>query len=216
MRNKKYLAVLSAISILFLVYFIWDSHKDLKNMESYSEMCDLVDSQREEYSEIIEQWENSYSELQAEYGELMREKYSLEQQLGSETLPEYSYTKEEIDLLMRCVQAEAGNYSDHAKAQEYITQVILNRVKSPDFPNTITEVIYQKTGSTPQFSVAYNGMIDSAELETGTKSNVYKVLVFGSDLPDYVLFFYSTSVKENWVCNLNTYDTVQGTVFAYK
>lgn len=216
MRNKKYLAVLSAISILFLVYFIWDNHKDLKNMESYSEMCDLVDSQREEYSEIIEQWENSYSELQAEYGELMQEKYSLEQQLGNETLPEYSYTKEEIDLLMRCVQAEAGNYNDHAKAQEYITQVILNRVKSPDFPNTITEVIYQKVGSTPQFSVAYNGMIDSVELETGTKSSVYKVLVFGSDLPDYVLFFYSTSVKENWVCNLNTYDTVQGTVFAYK
>jgi spore germination cell wall hydrolase CwlJ-like protein len=216
MRNKKYLAVLSAISILFLVYFIWDNHKDLKNMESYSEMCDLVDSQREEYSEIIEQWENSYSELQAEYGELMQEKYSLEQQLGNETLPEYSYTKEEIDLLMRCVQAEAGNYNDHAKAQEYITQVILNRVKSPDFPNTITEVVYQKVGSTPQFSVAYNGMIDSVELETGTKSSVYKVLVFGGDLPDYVLFFYSTSVKENWVCNLNTYDTVQGTVFAYK
>lgn len=48
-------------------------------------------------------------------------------------------------------------------------------------------------------------------------SNVYSVLVNGSELPDYVMYFYSTSLKEdNWVKSLNVYDTVEGTIFCYE
>ena len=67
----------------------------------------------------------------------------------------------------------------------------------------------------PQFSVAFNGMMDDREVTPETLANVYEVIVHGTDLPDYVLYFYSASVKENWVNNLNTYTTLEGTVFAY-
>lgn len=45
---------------------------------------------------------------------------------------------------------------------------------------------------------------------------MYKVIVHGTDLPEYVCYFYSDSVTENWVNKLPVYDTVDGTVFAYE
>ena len=126
----------------------------------------------------------------------------------------YEYTEEEIYLLAQCVEAEAGYYQGHETSQQYITQVILNRVESSEFPNSIEEVIYQKVNDTPQFSVAYNGMIDR-EVQVETLAKVYYVLLHGTDLPDYVLYFYSDKVNNNWVNSLEVYAKLQGTVFAY-
>lgn len=136
---------------------------------------------------------------------------SLERQLRD--VRNFNYTEEEILLLAKCVQTEAGKYN--RESQRYITQVILNRVYSPRFPNTIKEVIYQKSGNVPQFSVAYNGMLDKCEVDVGTLNTVYSVLLNGTDLPSYVHYFYSECVRGNWVNTLNTYDTKEGTVFAY-
>ena len=102
------------------------------------------------------------------------------------------------------------------ESQKYTTQVILNRVKSKDFPNTIRGVIYEKHNGIPQFSVTTNGAIDKCDLQYRTLLNVYDVLIHGTDLPSYVKYFYSASVKENWVCNLNTYKKTGGSIFAYK
>jgi len=222
-KVKHYRAIITALLILFTAYIAIDGYLDSKNHDSFMAMCDLVYQMREEEDKKFEEWKTSYEELQLENFELQQElgrltddNVKLQSELNATELPVYyKYTREEIDLLMKCVQAEAGDYSSHAKSQEYVTQVILNRVANKNFPNTIKEVIYQKTGNTPQFSVAYNGMLDSVVVEEGTKNSVYRALMFGTDLPAYVLYFYSASVKENWVCTLNTYKTVQGTVFAY-
>ena len=110
--------------------------------------------------------------------------------------------------------ARAGE--NHFESQKYITQVILNRLHSDEFPNTIDGVIYQKTArGVPQFSVAYDGSMNR-EVRAETLANVYSVLLHGTNLPEYVLYFYSTEVKNNWVNTLPTYDTVEGTVFAYE
>lgn len=226
MKVKHYRSIIVALLILFGIYVAIDGHLDSINTQSFLDMCDLVDQMREEEDTKFEEWKTSYEELQlenfelsSELGRMMDENVRLQSELNvleAGELPTYQYTREEINLLMKCVQAEAGNYSNHANSQEYVTQVILNRVANKNFPNTIKEVIYQKIGNTPQFSVAYNGMLDSAVVEEGTKNSVYQALMFGTDLPDYVLYFYSASLSEsNWVHTLNVYDTVQGTVFAY-
>lgn len=59
-------------------------------------------------------------------------------------------------------------------------------------------------------------MMDDRVVEPETLANVYKVIVHGTDLPEYVCYFYSDSVTENWVNKLPVYDTVDGTVFAYE
>ena len=63
-------------------------------------------------------------------------------------------TKEDKDLLYRCVEAEAGNQSEEGK--RLVADVILNRMRSDKFPNTIKGVISQPF----QFSVWGNGSID--------------------------------------------------------
>lgn len=152
--------------------------------------------------------------VSADYVRLLEENTVLKKKVKNSKLPLYEYTEDEIYLLAQCVEAEAGYYRGHENSQQYVTQVILNRVMSSEFPDSIGEVIYQKTDDVPQFSVAYNGMIDR-EVQVETLANVYYVLIHGTDLPEYVLFFYSTEVTNNWVNSLNTYATIQGTVFAY-
>lgn len=154
-------------------------------------------------------WEEAYAELEDAYCKTIMENHELKE---NSLIP---YTKEEVYMLTKCVEAEAGNYSNHRNSQKYVTQVILNRIHSKEFPNSIEEVIYQKSGNIPQFSVAYNGMMER-DVDPETLANVCSVLINGTDLPEYVCYFYDDDVTNNWVNTLNIYDTVEGTVFAYE
>lgn len=173
---------------------------------SYNDLHALYEKQVEDSNKVLNKWKSDYEDLEGKYADLLVKSKSVE-------LPFYSYSEEEIQILAKCVEAEAGE--ENFNAQECITKVILNRVKSSQFPNSISEVIYQRRGKIPQFSVAYNGMMNR-EVKKSTLSSVYKVLVNGSDLPDYVYYFYDKSVKGNWVNTLEVHDIVEGTVFAYK
>lgn len=62
----------------------------------------------------------------------------------------------ELELLAQLVEAEAGNQDFDGKCM--VVDVVLNRVESPDFPNTISEVIFQDG----QFSVITNGAFEKA------------------------------------------------------
>lgn len=60
-------------------------------------------------------------------------------------------SEEDLELLAHLVYAEAGNQSEEGK--RLVIDVVLNRVESDLFPNTIYDVIYQKNPR--QFSVTY-------------------------------------------------------------
>ena len=62
----------------------------------------------------------------------------------------------EMEVLAQLIEAEAGNQPFEGKC--LVADVVLNRVESPDFPNTISEVIFQEG----QFSVIKNGAFDKA------------------------------------------------------
>ena len=72
------------------------------------------------------------------------------------TVETVMYTNEEVKLLACLIQAEAGNQSFRGKVA--VGNVVLNRVKSPKYPNTIKGVIYDKRWA-PQFSVTVNGSL---------------------------------------------------------
>ena len=54
----------------------------------------------------------------------------------------WNFTDEEIDLLNRLVEAEAGN--EPYDGQLAVANVVLNRIKDSRYPNTLKGVIYQK------------------------------------------------------------------------
>ena len=62
----------------------------------------------------------------------------------------------ELEVLAQLVEAEAGNQPFEGKC--LVADVVLNRVESPLFPNTISEVVFQEG----QFSVIKNGAYDKA------------------------------------------------------
>lgn len=77
-----------------------------------------------------------------------------------ETAPEPeapAYGQSELDLLAALVWAEAGD-QPIPEGLCYVCDVVLNRVDSPAWPNTIADVIYQPG----QFSVVNNGALNRA------------------------------------------------------
>ena len=97
---------------------------------------------------------------------------------------------DEMELIAQLVMAEAGNQDLMGK--RYVVDVVLNRVDSDDFPDTVEEVIFQKN----QFSVIENGAFDEAgwtiteecyeavKLEYEERSN-YDILYFSREPSKY-------------------------------
>lgn len=54
----------------------------------------------------------------------------------------WRFTEEEAELLARLMTSEAAGEGDQGMA--YVLMVVLNRVRSDQFPNTVKEVIFQK------------------------------------------------------------------------
>lgn len=92
---------------------------------------------------------------------------------------------EDYDTLLRIVEAEAG--SEDIKGRVLVANVIMNRVKSDDFPNTVTEVVWDNSDGVPQFSPTYDGRINEVTVSDETKEAVKQALK-GTDYSEGALF----------------------------
>ncbi|MDE7266518.1 MAG: cell wall hydrolase [Lachnospiraceae bacterium] len=134
---------------------------------------------------------------------------SVERVITYDTLkPAYciSASKEDIENLMRIVQAEAGG--EDRKGKLLVANVVINRVKNAKFPNNITDVIFQKKKNVTQFSPVSNGAIYNVKISEDTKDAVYSAL-YGEDVSEGALFFmarqYANPENEAWFDNNLTY-----------
>lgn len=80
--------------------------------------------------------------------------YTCKQDIRHETT--ISFTQEEAMMLMKLAKCEAGGCT---ASQYHEMMVLVNRLKSEDFPNTVKEVIYQEG----QFTVVSEGKFAKAE-----------------------------------------------------
>ncbi len=88
------------------------------------------------------------------------------------------YTQEELDLLAHIIYAEAGCTWIPDWVQRMVGSVVLNRVKSRYYPNTIKEVIYQPG----QYSPTWDGSIRKTP-DQRTIANAKYLLEHGSVCP---------------------------------
>ena len=100
---------------------------------------------------------------------------------------------EDYDTLLRIVEAEAG--SEDIKGRVLVANVIMNRMKSDDFPNTVTEVVWDNSDGVPQFSPTYDGRINEVTVSDETKEAVKQALK-GTDYSEGALFFIQKSAAE--------------------
>ena len=102
----------------------------------------------------------------------------------------------EYNVLLRIVEAEAGG--EDITGKMLVANVIMNRVQSGHFPNTVTEVVYQKNANgKAQFSPTVNGRIDSVNVSQETVDAVERVLN-GEDSSNGALYFRSVHSSGTW------------------
>jgi N-acetylmuramoyl-L-alanine amidase len=116
-------------------------------------------------------------------------------------------SRSDYDLMARLVTAEAGG--EPYEGQVAVAAVVLNRVKSPLFPNTIPEVIYQQY----QFEPVQNGAINNPASDSAFKA--VTDAVNGWD-PSYgALFFYNPAkVSQSWMAARTTTVVIGNHVFS--
>lgn len=113
------------------------------------------------------------------------------------------------DLLARVINGEARG--EVYQGQVAVGAVILNRVKSPKFPNTISAVIYQKG----QFSCVTDGQINKAIDKNSTVYKAAKEAISGADPTNGALYFYNPkTAKSQWLFSLKTLATIGNHRFA--
>ena len=105
-------------------------------------------------------------------------------------------TSSDHRLLAKLVSSEARG--EPYKGQVAVAAVVLNRVRSSRFPNTISGVIYQKG----QFSVVSNGSINNTP--TSSAIRAARDAMNGWDPTGGCLFFYNPSgTSDEWIRTRN-------------
>lgn len=98
----------------------------------------------------------------------------------------YVLSDEELEVLQRIVEAEAGSEDEDGKL--LVANVVLNRVNSSRFPNTVSEVVFQQDGGVTQFSPVASGRFYKVEISEETVSAVGRALM-GEDISEGALYF---------------------------
>ncbi len=111
----------------------------------------------------------SYSETEA-YVETEAPQTEAPQTEAQTEAASSSASSDDTALLAAIIYCEAGNQSREGMVA--VGAVVMNRVNSSSFPNTISEVIYQSG----QFTPAYSGSLSSA-LANGVPSACYEAAV---------------------------------------
>ena len=118
-----------------------------------------------------------------------------------------SQSSSDLYLLAKCVYAEARG--EPYVGQVAVAAVVLNRVKSPEFPNTIAGVIYQPYA----FTAVADGQINLEPDETAY--NAARDAMNGWDPTYGCLFYYNpATATSSWIYSRQTVVTIGEHVFA--
>lgn len=125
---------------------------------------------------------------------------------------DFAISENDYYWLCKIVEAEAGNQDEIGKI--LVANVIINRVESGDFPDTIKSVIFQNNGRTYQFEPVKNERIYDMNPTDNTISCVDRALA-GEDYSDGALFFTMKTSGRSWFNTKLTLLFVHGDHYFY-
>ncbi len=108
-------------------------------------------------------------------------------------------TNEDYENMLRIVESEAGG--EDRKGKILVANVIINRVMDEQFPDTVTDVIFQQEDGVCQFSPIRDGRFYSVKVSQDTIDAVDAAL-YGEDCSSGALYFmaraYADKEKAAW------------------
>lgn len=117
----------------------------------------------------------------------------------------------DYNILTRIVEAEATDKDKKSKI--LVANVILNRVRDEEFPDTVEEVVFQRVGSAVQFSPIADGRYYSVPIQESTKESVDRALA-GEDYSEGALYFVERSLADS--DNVSWFDRTLTWLFEYQ
>ena len=93
---------------------------------------------------------------------------------------------EDYANLLKIVEAEAGG--EDLKGKILVANVIFNRIESPEFPSNVTDVVWERSGGSTQFSPVADGRIYTVTVSEETKEAVNRA-IDGEDYSHGALYF---------------------------
>ncbi|MFT8321789.1 MAG: cell wall hydrolase [Bacillus sp. (in: firmicutes)] len=111
-------------------------------------------------------------------------------------LPNATISAVDKDLMARLVHAEAVGEPYAGKVA--VAVVVLNRVKSDQFPNTVREVIYQISNGHYAFTPVQNGQINQPA-DAASKRAVNEAIALGESGKGSLFFFNPKTSSSKWI-----------------
>ena len=103
-----------------------------------------------------------------------------------EQTKKYQLSDKDYEALLRIVEAEAGGEDQDGKL--LVANVVLNRVNSELFPDTVYQVVMQKEQGIAQFSPTVDGRFTNVCVSDDTVAAVERAL-YGEDISQGALYF---------------------------
>ena len=120
--------------------------------------------------------------------------------------PSAAYNEEDLYWLSRVISAESRG--EPLLGQIAVGNVVLNRVKSREFPNTVKRVVFD-TKNGVQFEPTSNGTIYAPPTDSAVLAA--KLCLEGADVVGDCLYFYAPALSAGrWIVNNRTYHTTIG------
>ncbi|HEY2493106.1 MAG TPA: cell wall hydrolase [Paenibacillus sp.] len=136
---------------------------------------------------------------------------TLSQQAKDQSTWQYAVSDEELLMLRKIVMAEAEG--EPYKGKVAVANVVLNRLRSANFPNTIQKVIYQKF----QFSPVGNGRFKRVQPNKDTIHAVNEAMNGCKEVSDDTYYFLSLQLADDLtVKHTRTYSKTIGNHTFYK
>ena len=110
------------------------------------------------------------------------------------------------------MEAEATDKDEKSKI--LVANVILNRVRSKEFPNSIESVVFQRAYGKVQFSPTADGRYESVHVTKSTKRSVKKALEDGIDYSEGALYFVEKTMANPK--NVSWFDEALTRLFTYQ
>ncbi|MDO4553778.1 MAG: cell wall hydrolase, partial [Lachnospiraceae bacterium] len=117
----------------------------------------------------------------------------------------------EYNILARIVEAEATDKDKKSKI--LVANVVLNRVRSEEFPDTVEGVVFQNVNGAVQFSPVADGRYYSVPIKDSTLESVDRALA-GEDYSEGALYFVERDLADS--DNVNWFDRSLTRLFEYE
>ena len=120
-------------------------------------------------------------------------------------------SQKEYNILARIVEAEATDKDKKSKI--LVANVILNRVRNQEFPDSVEEVVFQNVNGAVQFSPVADGRYYSVTVQESTKECIDRALT-GEDYSKGALYFVERALADS--DNVSWFDKSLTWLFEYE